>query len=144
MAMYTMVPFGRRSDSLVSLFDQMERSFWKDTGSGFSSFPTDIRDEGDKFTLSAELPGFNKEDIHLSLDGGVLTISAQREENTEQKDEKGGYLCRERHYGSYQRSFSISGIREDAITAGYENGVLKLTLPKDTPVVPAARQINIQ
>ncbi|MCD7946239.1 MAG: Hsp20/alpha crystallin family protein [Clostridiales bacterium] len=144
MAMYTMVPFGRRSDSLVSLFDQMERSFWKDTGTSFSSFPTDIRDEGDKFTLSAELPGFHKEDIHLSLDGGVLTISAQHEENNEQKDEKGSYLCRERHYGSYQRSFSISGIQENAISASYENGVLKLTLPKETPVVPAARQINIQ
>ncbi|MCD7753602.1 MAG: Hsp20/alpha crystallin family protein [Clostridiales bacterium] len=141
MAMYTMVPFGRRSDSL---FDQMERSFWKDAGSSFSSFPTDIRDEGDKFTLSAELPGFHKEDIHLSVDGGVLTISAQHEESNEQKDEKGGYLCRERHYGSYQRSFSISGIREDAISASYENGVLKLILPKDIPVVPAARQINIQ
>ncbi|MCD8382903.1 MAG: Hsp20/alpha crystallin family protein [Clostridiales bacterium] len=141
MAMYTMVPFGRRSDSL---FDRMERDFWKDTGTNISSFPTDIRDEGDKFTLSAELPGFNKEDIHLSLDGGVLTITAQHEETVEKKNGKGGYLCRERHYGSYQRSFSVSGIREDAISASYENGVLKLTLPKDTPVVPAARQINIQ
>lgn len=141
--MYLM-PFGRRNDSMMNLLDQMERSFWKDTGSSFSSFPTDIKDEGDHFSLSAELPGFNKEDIHLSLHDGVLTISAQHEENKEEKDEKGNYLCRERHYGSYQRSFSVSGIQEEHISAKYENGVLHLTLPKEEPQVPVARQIEIQ
>ncbi len=142
--MMYMMPFGRRNDSLMNLFDQMERSFWKDTGASFSSFPTDIKDEGDQFTLTAELPGFNKEDIRLDLNNGVLTIAAKHEDTTEQKDEKGNYLCRERHYGSYQRSFSVSGIDESAITASYENGVLKLDLPKETPVVTEARQIEIQ
>ena len=142
--MYTMMPFGRRNDSLGNLFDQMERSFWRDTGSAFSAFPTDIKDEGNQFVLTAELPGFNKEDIQLSLDNGVLTITAHHQENLEEKNETEHYLCRERHYGSYQRSFSISGIQESAITASYENGVLRLVLPKDTPVVPAARQISIQ
>ncbi|MGM9538315.1 MAG: Hsp20/alpha crystallin family protein [Candidatus Onthomonas sp.] len=142
--MYTMMPFGRRSDSLGNLFDQMERSFWRDTGSAFSAFPTDIKDEGNQFVLTAELPGFNKEDIQLSLDNSVLTITAHHQETQESKSEQGQYLCRERHYGSYQRSFSISGIQENAITASYDNGVLRLVLPKDTPVVPAARQISIQ
>lgn len=142
--MYTMMPFGRRNDSLMNLFDQMERSFWKDTGSAFSSFPTDIKDEGGQFVLTAELPGFRKEDIHLNLDNGVLTIAARHEENHEEQDEKGSYLCRERHYGSYQRSFSVSGIQEDAISASYDSGVLKLVLPKEVPVAPAARQISIQ
>ena len=142
--MYTMMPFGRRNDSLMNLFDQMERSFWRDTGATFASFPTDIKDEGTQFVLSAELPGFAKEDINLKLDNGVLTISAQHKEETEHKDEKTNYLCRERHYGSYQRSFSVSGIQEDAITAAYDNGVLTLTLPKEVPVVPAARQIDIK
>ena len=141
--MYLM-PFGRRNDSMMNLLDQMERSFWKDTGASFSSFPTDIKDEGDHFTLTAELPGFNKEDIHLSLHDGVLTISANHEENKEDKDEKGNYLCRERHYGSYQRSFSVSGIQEEHISAKYESGVLHLILPKETPQVPVARQIEIQ
>lgn len=142
--MYTMMPFGRRNDSLVNLFDQMERSFWRDTGASFASFPTDIKDEGNQFVLCAELPGFRKEDIQLNLDNGVLTIRAQHQETSEEKNEKEHYLCRERHYGSYQRSFSVSGIQEDAITASYDNGVLKLTLPKEAPVVPAARQISIQ
>lgn len=142
--MYTMMPFGRRNDSLMNLFDQMERNFWRDTGSSFSSFPTDIKDEGTQFVLTAELPGFSKEDINLKLDNGVLTISAEHKDETEHKDEKENYLCRERHYGSYQRSFSVSGIQEDAITAAYDNGVLTLTLPKESPVVPAARQIDIQ
>ena len=74
----------------------------------------------------------------------MLTIAAKHEDTTERKDERGNYLCRERHYGSYQRSFSVSGIDESAITASYENGVLTLNLPKEAPVVPEARQIAIQ
>ena len=137
---YSMMPFGRRNDSLNNLFDQMERSFWRDTGTAYASFPTDIRDEGGQFVLTAELPGFRKEDIEVKLDNGVLTIAAERKEAA---PENGSYLCRERHYGSYRRSFSVSGIQESAIHAAYESGVLTLTLPKETPVVPEARRINI-
>lgn len=140
--MFGMIPFARHDDNVFDLFDNFERSFFGDNSA--STFRTDIRDEGDKFVLEAELPGFKKEDIKLDLKDGILTVSAQHSESSEEKDKKGSYIRRERRYGSFARKFDVSGIQEDGITAAYNNGVLELTLPKAQPVVPAARQIEIR
>ena len=140
--MFGMIPFDRRDSSLFDMLDNFERNFFGNTSNTASSFRTDIRDTGDKFILEAELPGFKKEDIKLDLKDGILTISAQHSEENEEK--KDSYIRRERRYGSFSRSFDVSGIQEDHITAAYNNGVLELTLPKAQPVVPAARQIDIQ
>ena len=72
-----------------------------------------------------------------------LTIKAEHKENQDQKDDKGNYIRRERRYGSFSRTFDVSGIDENAITAVYNNGILELTLPKLAPVVPQSRQIAI-
>ena len=140
--MFGMIPFDRRDSSLFDMLDNFERNFFGTSSNTASSFRTDIRDEGDKFVLEAELPGFKKEDIKLDLKDGVLTISAQHSSENEEK--KDSYVRRERRYGSFSRSFDVSGIQEDHISAAYNNGVLELTLPKAQPVVPAARQIEIQ
>ena len=140
--MFGMIPFARHDDNVFDLFDNFERSFFGDNSA--STFRTDIRDEGDKFVLEAELPGFKKEDIKLDLKDGILTVSAQHSESSEEKDKKGSYIRRERRYGSFARKFDVSGVQEDGITAAYNNGVLSLTLPKAQPVVPAARQIEIR
>ena len=140
--MFGMIPFARHDDNVFDLFDNFERSFFGDNSA--STFRTDIRDQGDKFLLEAELPGFKKEDIKLDLKDGILTVSAQHSESSEEKDKKGSYIRRERRYGSFARKFDVSGIQEDGITAAYNNGVLELTLPKAQPVVPAARQIEIR
>ena len=140
--MFGMIPFARHDDNVFDLFDNFERSFFGDNSA--STFRTDIRDEGDKFVLEAELPGFKKEDIKLDLKDGILTVSAQHSESSEEKDKKGSYIRRERRYGSFARKFDVSGIQEDGITAAYNNGVLELTLPKAQPVVPVARQIEIR
>ena len=140
--MFGMIPFDRRDSSLFDMLDNFERNFFGTSSNTASSFRTDIRDEGDKFVLEAELPGFKKEDIKLDLKDGILTISAQH--STENEEKKDSYIRRERRYGSFSRSFDVSGIQEDHITAAYNNGVLELTLPKAQPVVPAARQIDIQ
>ena len=140
--MFGMIHFARHDDNVFDLFDNFERSFFGDNSA--STFRTDIRDEGDKFVLEAELPGFKKEDIKLDLKDGILTVSAQHSESSEEKDKKGSYIRRERRYGSFARKFDVSGIQEDGITAAYNNGVLSLTLPKAQPVVPAARQIEIR
>ena len=73
----------------------------------------------------------------------MLTIQAQHQENKDQQDEQGNYLRRERRYGSFTRSFDVTGIDESRISAAYENGVLKLTLPKAIPVQPETRRIQI-
>ena len=140
--MFGMIPFDRRDSSLFDMLDNFERNFFGTSSNTASSFRTDIRDEGDKFVLEAELPGLKKEDIKLDLKDGILTISAQHSQESEEK--KNSYIRRERRYGSFSRSFDVSGIQEDHITAAYNNGVLELTLPKAQPVVPAARQNDIQ
>lgn len=131
--MFGMIPFDRRDNNLFDMFDNFERNFFGNSSNNLSTFRTDIRDEGDKFVLEAELPGFKKEDIKLDLKDGVLTVSAQHSENTEEK--KDNYIRRERRFGSFARSFDVSGIQEDQITAAYNSGVLELTLPKAQPVV---------
>ena len=141
--MYGMIPFGRMNTSWNDLFDDFERRMFPADRSEFPAFRTDIRDEGDHFLLEADLPGFRKEDIDLHLEDNVLTITAKHQETSEKKEE-GKYLCRERRCGSYQRSFDVSGIQEENITAAYDNGVLKLTLPKQGDPVPQSRRIAIQ
>ena len=141
--MYSMIPFGRYHGGLDTIFDDLERSFFPPANRQPTAFRTDIRDEGDHFLLEAELPGFQKEDIHLELKEGILTITAEHKENQEQKDDKGDYIRRERRYGSFSRTFDVTGIDENGITAAYHNGILELTLPKLAPVVPQSRQIAI-
>lgn len=129
--------------------EDMERRFF---GRGFddffrsadiAEFKTDVVDEGDHYLLEADLPGFNKEDIHLDLDGDNLTIRAERHSNVEKK-EKGQVVRVERSYGSYSRSFDLSGIRAEGIRAKYDKGVLQLILPKKEGTMPASRQIEIE
>ena len=141
--MFGMIPFNRHEDNLFDMFDNFERKFFGNTSTTLPAFRTDIRDQGDKFLLEAELPGFDKEDISLELKEGILTIKAEHKMNAEDKDEQGTYLRRERRFGSFTRTFDVSGIDESSITANYTNGVLSLTLPKIAPVVPETRQIAI-
>ena len=141
--MFGMIPFSRRDDNMFDLFDNFEKNFFGSSNSSMPAFRTDSRDLGDKFLMEAELPGFDKEDIQLDLKDGFLTIKAQHKEDQDQKDAQGSYIRRERRLGTFARAFDISGIDEAGITASYTNGILSLTLPKQAPVVPAARQIAI-
>lgn len=134
--MFGMIPFSR-NESAFDLFD----SLFRDQPAAAAVFRTDIRDLGDRFLLEAELPGFSKEDISLDLKDSILTIQAQHKQ--ESQEESGQYIRRERRQGSFTRTFDVSGIDENAITAAYENGILTLTLPKQAPVVPEKRQIAI-
>lgn len=109
-----------------------------------AEFKTDVTDEGDHYMLEADLPGFDKNDINLSIDGDNLVISAERHSKYEDKDEKDKVVRMERSYGSYSRSFDIGGIDADGIKAKYEDGVLKLTLPKKQPAAPESRKLEIE
>ena len=141
--MFGMIPFERHENNLFDAFDNFERNFFGNTSSAVT-FRTDIRDEGDKFVLEAELPGFRKEDIQLHLKDGILTVSAQRTASSEEKDQRGNYIRRERRFGSFARSFDVAGIDEESISAAYQDGILELTLPKAKPAAPAVPQIQIQ
>lgn len=149
--MFGIMPYERRERGMMDLFSDLDKYFFGEKSMpSMPSMPalscrTDIEDKGDSYLLSAELPGFNKEDIKLDLDGDVLTISAVHSEESEKKEKDGSYVCRERHYGSYSRSFDVSTIRQEEIKAAYKNGVLELTLPKkEAAPAPAARAIEIE
>lgn len=141
--MFGMIPFDRSDNNLFDTFDSFARDFFRKSNADLPAFRTDIRDAGDSYVLEAELPGFNKEDINLDLKDGILTITAAHSESTEDKGENGSYIRRERRYGSFQRSFDVTGIEETGITAAYLNGVLTLTLPKAKPAEPETRRIAI-
>lgn len=130
--------------------EEMERRFFSDPFGAFfgtqdlAEFKTDVTDEGDRYLLEADLPGFDKKDIHLDISGDTLTVSAERHSKIEEKDKKDKVVRVERSYGTYSRSFDISGIDAGGIKAKYENGVLALTLPKKDVIVPESRRLDIE
>lgn len=148
--MFDLMPYAKkRSDALSRAFydpfrelEELERSFFANRK--LPDFRTDIREMDGAYLLEAELPGFQKEDIHLDLQDGYLTISAERSSESEEKDENGRYLKRERSYGSFRRSFDMSGIDADNIKAAYRDGILTLTLPKLAQQPKNSRRLEIE
>ncbi|MDK2965981.1 Hsp20/alpha crystallin family protein [Lacrimispora sp.] len=93
---------------------------------------TDVREVDNGYELDIDLPGFQKEDIKARLSEGYLTITAAKAENKEEKDQNGRYIRRERYSGSMSRSFYVgNGLKEEDIHAKFENGILKLSVPKN-------------
>ena len=78
--------------------------------SNMSQFRCDVQDKGDSYLLEAELPGFEREDIGIDLDGTTLVITARHSSESGEKDKDGNYLRRERKFGSFSRSFDVSGV----------------------------------
>lgn len=143
--MYGVTPFARNAFSLFNALDEMDKDFF--SGSmPMNTCRTDIRDEDGKYIMESELPGFEKEDIKLNINGDYLVISAER--NSESGEKVSGdnprYIRRERVYGSYRRSFGISDVDSEKITAEYKNGVLKIELPKKKPEEPVAKRLEIK
>lgn len=116
--MFGMIPFARFERDMMKDFDR--RAF---------GMRTDIKDEGEAYKLEAEIPGFEKDQIHVDVVDGMLTIKAEKNEENEQKGEN-GYVTRERRAGSFVRRFALDGIDQDNISGEYKNGVLALNLPK--------------
>ena len=144
--MFELIPFDRRNRGMANfdpfrMLDEMDRRFF--TGApAVSAFRTDVIDTGDAFKLESELPGFKKEDIKIDIENDCLTISAER--STDDKEEKDNFVKRERFYGSFSRSFDVSGIDVDGIEAAYNDGILTVKLPKKGAEVPASRRLEIK
>ena len=130
--------------------EEFEKAFFSNPfGSFFNApalnqFRTDVTDEGDHYLLETDLPGFEKKDITLDIHDDMLTIRAERKSKVEEKDQKDKVIRMERSYGSYQRSFDISGVDADQIKAKYTDGVLRLTLPKLERSLPQGRRLEIE
>lgn len=107
------------------------------------TFKVDISEDDNAIFLEADIAGVKKEDIKVSLEDGVLSITAERSQNDEEK--KKGYHRIERSWGSMSRSFTVgSNVDAGKIEAKYDNGVLKVVVPKVEPTPKAGKEIPVQ
>lgn len=119
-----------------SLFDNMFDDMFKDpfftNSSTTKLMKTDIQEKDNNYILDMDLPGYDKSDIKAQLKDGYLTITAQKNNSKEDKDEKGNYIRRERYCGKCSKSFYVGeNLKEEDIKASFNNGILKLTFPKE-------------
>ncbi len=107
---------------------------------------TDVHEHDDHFEADIDLPGFKKDQIKVALEDGYLTVSTEKGLDKEEKDKKGKLIRQERYSGSMSRSFYVGDtVKQEDIKAKFENGVLKLEIPKKEPKpqVPATKYISI-
>ena len=107
----------------------------------------DVQEFEDGYQVDLELPGFKKEDIQAELKDGYLTITASHTESNDEKNKKGEFIRRERYTGECSRSFYVGeNVTQEDINASFENGILKLDIPKKeaTPKVEERKLISIK
>lgn len=129
-------------NSISKLFDENfgKHNFKLDTAGAM--FPVDIKETPEAIILKADLPGVNKQDISVDLRDNVLTIRGERK--TEEKEEGTNFVRVERSYGTFRRSFTIDvPVKVDEIRAGYQDGILEITMPKEDHSKLNGTQIQI-
>lgn len=120
-----------RRNSVDNFYNMIDNFFNDDffpTRVASTSFKVDIKEDEDKFTVLADFPGFEKEDIDISFDKGYLTLSANKAEENE--DDQEGFIHRERRSSNMSRTMRFTGIDEDAIKASLDKGLLTVEIPK--------------
>ena len=138
--------FPRTYDLFDDVFDDMFNTPFF-TGRNNGLMRTDITEKDDHYLLDVELPGCKKEDIQIGLRDGYLNISASRNSNKEEKDDKGNLIRQERYSGSFSRSFYVGeDMTEEDIKGEFKHGILKLFVPKKEakPAVPERKFIAIE
>lgn len=119
-------------DDLEEFFERMRGEFEAGLPATTASISVDVEDRGDEFVVTADLPGFEKDEIEVTIADATLRIQAERETTTETDGE---YLRRERHRESHDRSIHLpEAVDETAVEATHSNGVLSITLPKQETV----------
>ncbi|WP_296969562.1 Hsp20/alpha crystallin family protein [Tepidanaerobacter sp. EBM-38] len=121
------------TDDLTNFFDEFD----------FKPFKVDLRETEKEYVIEADLPGCDKDNIKISYEGDILTINANYEEATEEKDKN--FIRRERRQGNFSRSIPIpDNVKSDAIKANFNNGVLRVILPKLEISKPSGKIIDIE
>jgi len=131
-------------------FDRLFQGFmspmrWVEEARGEDLFPAmDVKEREGEYVVVADIPGAKKEDIDVTLENGILTISAETKSETEEKEGE-RLLRRERRYGNYVRSLRLgTQIDEKNVKANYKDGVLELILPKAEEVKPKKIAVDVK
>lgn len=90
----------------------------------------DVYEKDGNYNIEMDVPGYDKKDISIECEDGILTISAEKNNEVNEEDEDKKYIRKERVYGKITRSFSFSDIDEENITADFNNGILTVIIPK--------------
>ena len=127
-------------------FQGLMENFFNDNffGREYASFvpAINVAEETDKFRLELSAPGFEKSDLKIAIENGTLTISG--EHKTEKETGEKNYTRKEFNYGSFQRSFTLpEDVNEEKIDAKYENGILKIVLPRKEEKTKSSREISV-
>lgn len=147
--MSTLYPFVRRNVYVnpFRLFEEFDRAFFGNSVAEYNrsaAMRTDVTETDEAYLLDVELPGFAKEEISLSVEDDYLTVSAEHKQTDTDTDNENRVLRSERRTGKCSRSFEVSAVETQNISAKYENGILHLTLPKKQPAAPAVQTIAIE
>lgn len=137
-----MSPLDELRNEMERIFDDMTPFSWKEkNGKDYWVPSTDMSETEDAYLITVDLPGSSKDDINISVQDHRLTVSGERE--SEKKEEKEHYIRRERYQGSFKRTFNLpESVQEDRIKATFENGILKISLPKSEKTKPKTVQID--
>jgi len=136
-------PARKSFDSVVDDFFNSIPGLWNDGYSGINLAPVNISETANGFNLEVSVPGINKEDIKVNVEKGLLTISYDKKEENKQEESK--TIRREFSHRSFKRSFTVADeINAEGIQAKYENGILKLFLPKKEQVKDSPKQVVVQ
>ncbi len=112
---------------------------------GKNLMKTDVRETDGAYEIDMDLPGFKKDEIQIKLDNGYLTVAASKSLDKGQDREDGRYIRRERYTGQCSRSFYVGGdVESKDIGARFEDGILRITLPKQAPRLPENSTIAIE
>jgi HSP20 family protein len=119
---------------------------WRDAEATTAWCPAvDIRETKDELTLHVELPGISEEAVDVSVENGVLTISGERKQQTEEETEGSGYHLVERCYGHFERRFSLPrSVDSEKVRAAFAHGVLTVTLPKAETAKPRKIEVKVE
>ena len=146
--MFGLIPFNTNKNlSNGNSFENILSNFFNDDffapfNIDSDNFHADIKETDNEYLVVAELPGVKKEDISLEYNDNQLVISAKRDEFI--NEEKDNYIRKERHYGTFSRSFYVDNVDKNDILAKFENGELKIVLPKLEKTSPTSNRIEIQ
>ncbi|MCD2346865.1 heat shock protein Hsp18 [Clostridium guangxiense] len=147
--MFGMVPFRRGTNNIErsgDYFNNIFENFFPDDMFApvvfkNNNFNVDVKEDENQYTVEADLPGIKKEDITLEYQNNYLTISAKRNNVTE--DKTSNYVKKERSYGEFKRTFYIDNVDENSVDASFKDGVLKVSMQKRDKTMNNKKRFDI-